>query len=171
MNITQRGYAIVLSAHDDGGHRDLLGIYNRQFRAHVDVRTVRDRVVQCGNSLGKGVHDFGIGGIRVIAGEVFDVAVDLRRSSPTFGKWVGATLSANDKRMLWIPPGFAHGFLVTSDFAEFLYKATDYYAPEHERTLAWNDPTLAIAWPINGEPVLSRKDVNGAPFAEAETYS
>ena len=109
--------------------------------------------------------------VRVIAGEVFDVAVDLRRSSPTFGKWVGATLSADDKRMLWIPPGFAHGFLVTSDFAEFLYKATDYYAPEHERTLAWNDPTLAIAWPINGEPVLSRKDVNGAPFAEAETYS
>ena len=107
----------------------------------------------------------------MIAGGVFDVAVDLRRSSPTFGKWVGATLSADDKRMLWIPPGFAHGFLVTSDFAEFLYKATDYYAPEHERTLAWNDPTLAIAWPINGEPVLSRKDVNGAPFAEAETYS
>ena len=108
--------------------------------------------------------------VRVISGEVFDVVVDLRRSSPTFGRWTGETLSADNKRMLWIPPGFAHGFLVTSDYAEFLYKATDYYAPEHERTIAWNDPALAIAWPINGEPVLSRKDVNGTPFADADTY-
>lgn len=108
--------------------------------------------------------------VRVIAGEVFDVAVDLRRSSATFGKWVGATLSADNKRMLWIPPGFAHGFLVTSDYAEFLYKATDYYAPEHERTLAWNDRRLAIDWPTDREPVLSRKDANGTPLADAETY-
>ena len=88
--------------------------------------------------------------VRVISGEVFDVAVDLRRSSPTFGRWIGAILSADNKRLLWVPPGFAHGFLVTSGDAEFLYKATDYYAPQHERTLAWNDPTLAIDWPIDG---------------------
>jgi len=108
--------------------------------------------------------------VRVISGEVFDVAVDLRRSSPTFGKWVGATLSADNKRMLWIPPGFAHGFLVTSGYAEFLYKATDYYAPEHERTLAWNDPKLGIAWPINRAPVLSGKDAKGTQLMDAETY-
>lgn len=108
--------------------------------------------------------------VRVIFGEVFDVAVDLRRSSPTFGKWVGANLSADNKRMLWIPPGFAHGFVVTSDYAEFLYKATDYYAPEHERTLAWNDPELAIEWPIDREPILSGRDANGTPLPDAETY-
>jgi dTDP-4-dehydrorhamnose 3,5-epimerase len=108
--------------------------------------------------------------VRVIAGEVFDVVVDLRRSSPTFGKWAGESLSAENKRMLWIPPCFAHGFVVTSDYAEFIYKSTDYWAPEHERTLAWDDPTLAIDWPITGEPALSQKDARGVPFANAETY-
>jgi len=108
--------------------------------------------------------------VRVIAGEVFDVVVDLRRSSPTFGKWAGESLSAENKRMLWIPPCFAHGFVVTSDYAEFIYKSTDYWAPEHERTLAWDDPTLAIDWPITGEPALSQKDAKGTPFANAETY-
>ncbi len=108
--------------------------------------------------------------IRVIAGEVFDVAVDMRSSSPTFGKWVGATLSAENKRVAWISPGFAHGFLVTSDYAEVLYKATDYWEPEFERTLAWDDPTLAIDWPLVGAPILSQKDANGTPFADAETY-
>jgi dTDP-4-dehydrorhamnose 3,5-epimerase len=108
--------------------------------------------------------------VRVAVGEVFDVAVDLRRSSPTFGKWEGVCLSADNKRMLWIPAGFAHGFLVTSEHAEFLYKTTDYWMPEHERAVAWNDPDLAIGWPLQGAPVLSAKDANGVPLARAETY-
>lgn len=108
--------------------------------------------------------------VRVVAGEVFDVAVDLRRGSPTLGRWVGVTLSAANKRQLWIPPGFAHGFYVTSETAEFLYKCTDFYAPEHERSLRWDDPQLAIAWPLVGgaAPTLSAKDAAGVPFAEAE---
>lgn len=108
--------------------------------------------------------------VRVIAGEVFDVAVDLRRSSPTFGQWVGYLLSAENKRMLWVPPGFAHGFCVTSEVAEFLYKTTDYWYPEHERCLAWNDPDLSIAWPLPGEPVLAAKDSAGVNLREAEVY-
>ncbi len=109
--------------------------------------------------------------VRVTAGEVYDVAVDLRRSSPTFGQWVGYTLSAANRRMAWIPPGFAHGFCVTSDSAEFLYKTTDYYSPVHERTLLWNDPQLAIPWPLSGKPLLAGKDVSGTPLAQAETYA
>ena len=109
--------------------------------------------------------------VRVTAGEVYDVAVDLRRSSPTFGRWVGFTLSAADKRMAWIPPGFAHGFLVTSDSAEFLYKTTDYYSPAHERTLLWNDPQLAIPWPLDGEPLLAAKDKAGTPLALAASFA
>jgi dTDP-4-dehydrorhamnose 3,5-epimerase len=108
--------------------------------------------------------------VRVISGEVFDVAVDLRRSSKTFGRWVGERLSAQNRRMMWIPEGFAHGFLVLSDGAEFLYKTTDYYAPEHERTLLWNDPALGIAWPLSGDPVLKPKDAAGLPLARAETF-
>jgi dTDP-4-dehydrorhamnose 3,5-epimerase len=108
--------------------------------------------------------------VRVVAGEVFDVAVDLRRSSPTFGRWVGERLSAQNRRMMWVPPGFAHGFLVLSESAEFLYKTTDYYAPEHERTLLWNDPALGIAWPLEGEPLLKPKDAAGVPLAQAETF-
>jgi dTDP-4-dehydrorhamnose 3,5-epimerase len=108
--------------------------------------------------------------VRVVAGEVYDVAVDLRRASPTFGRWVGERLSAENHRMLWVPPGFAHGFLVLSDRAEFLYTATDYYAPQHERTLLWNDPALGIAWPLEGEPLLKPKDAAGAPLAQAETF-
>jgi len=107
----------------------------------------------------------------VTSGEVFDVAVDLRRSSPTFGQSVSVLLSAENHRQLWIPPGFAHGFLVTSDSADFLYKATDYYAPEHERALQWNDPALGIDWPLQGEPVLSAKDQLGTPLAQAETFA
>jgi dTDP-4-dehydrorhamnose 3,5-epimerase len=109
--------------------------------------------------------------VRVIAGEVFDVAVDLRRSSPTFGEWTGVILSETNKRILWIPQGFAHGFVVLSSSADFLYKATDYYAPEHERCVLWNDPDLAIDWPLTGEPVLSEKDLRGVPFSQAETYA
>ncbi|HAT33127.1 MAG TPA: dTDP-4-dehydrorhamnose 3,5-epimerase [Janthinobacterium sp.] len=109
--------------------------------------------------------------VRVTAGAVFDVAVDLRKSSATFGCWVGLELSAQNKRQLWIPPGFAHGFMVTSDAAEFLYKTTDYWAPEHERTLLWNDPALGIAWPLDGQPLLSGKDQCGKPLADAEVFA
>ncbi len=108
--------------------------------------------------------------VRVISGEVFDVAVDIRKNSPTFGKWVGEILSAENKRQLWIPEGFAHGFLVLSDTAEFLYKTTDYWAPEHERSIIWNDPELAIAWPLQGEPVLARKDAEGKRLNDADLF-
>lgn len=109
--------------------------------------------------------------VRVIAGEVFDVSVDIRKSSPTFGKWIGETLSAENKHILWIPEGFAHGFLVLSDVAEFIYKTTDYWAPEYERTIIWNDPNLAINWKNDVEPVISGKDANGVLFANAELFA
>ena len=109
--------------------------------------------------------------VRVIIGEVFDVAVDIRKSSPTFGRWTGALLSAENKKQFWVPEGFAHGFVVLSEVAEFLYLATDYYAPEHERAIRWNDPQLDIEWPIAGEPVLSPKDSDAALLAEAELYT
>jgi len=109
--------------------------------------------------------------VRVVAGEVFDVAVDIRKSSPTFGHWVGEILSAENKKQMWVPEGFAHGFVVLSDAAEFLYKTTDYWAPEHERCIAWNDTSLAINWPIQGGPVLSGKDAQGAAFKTAEVFA
>lgn len=108
--------------------------------------------------------------VRTAVGEVYDVAVDLRRKSPSFGQWVGCLLSAENKRQLWVPPGFAHGFLVVSEFAEFLYKTTDYWYPEFERTIIWNDPTLAIDWPISGDPVLAKKDSAGLALDEADTF-
>jgi len=108
--------------------------------------------------------------VRVAQGEVFDVAVDLRRSSPHFGKCAGVILSAENKRQLWVPEGFAHGFLVTSDSAEFLYKTTDYWYPEHERSLLWNDPALAIQWPLGGAPQLAAKDQAGKALADAESF-
>lgn len=108
--------------------------------------------------------------VRVVSGEVFDVAVDIRRSSPTFGRWVGERLSAENRRMMWVPVGFAHGFVVLSEKAEFLYKTTDYYAPEHERTLLWNDPEVAISWPFEGEPILKEKDARGVRLGRAETF-
>jgi dTDP-4-dehydrorhamnose 3,5-epimerase len=108
--------------------------------------------------------------VRVVAGEVFDVAVDIRKSSPTFGQWVGCLLSAENKRIFWVPPGFAHGFLVLSEAAEFLYKTTDYYAPQYERSILWNDPDLAIDWPGTGEPILSAKDKAGQPLKSAEVF-
>jgi dTDP-4-dehydrorhamnose 3,5-epimerase len=108
--------------------------------------------------------------VRAVVGAVYDVAVDLRRSSPNFGRAAGVELSADDKRMLWIPPGFAHGFVVLSDVAEFLYKTTDFWHPEHERTLLWSDPALHIDWPLDGEPVVAAKDAAGAPLASAQTY-
>jgi dTDP-4-dehydrorhamnose 3,5-epimerase len=108
--------------------------------------------------------------VRVTEGEVFDVAVDLRKSSATFGRWAGARLSADNKRQMWIPPGFAHGFVVLSEFADFLYKTTDYYAPEHERCIKWDDPELAIEWQYPDSPLVSEKDARGAPFMEADVF-
>lgn len=109
--------------------------------------------------------------VRVISGAVFDVAVDLRRSSPTFGRWVGVDLTAENKRQLWVPPGFAHGFVVTSESAEFLYKTTDYYAPEFERSLRWDDPAVGVVWPVEGAPQLSAKDSAAISLAEAEVFA
>jgi dTDP-4-dehydrorhamnose 3,5-epimerase len=109
--------------------------------------------------------------VRVTQGEVFDVAVDLRRSSPTFGQWAGMVLSAENKRQLWIPPGFAHGFLVISESAEFLYKTTDYYHPEHERSLLWNDPMVGILWPVERNPLLSVKDSTACKLDTAEVFA
>ncbi len=108
--------------------------------------------------------------VRVVSGKVFDVGVDIRRDSPTFGKWAGVELSAENKRIFWLPPGLAHGFLVLSETADFLYKATDYYAPESERTILWNDADLAIDWPLAGDPILSSKDAAGKGFCEAEVF-
>lgn len=108
--------------------------------------------------------------VRVVAGEVFDVAVDLRRQSPTFGHWVGVNLSAENKRQLWVPAGFAHGFLVLKEGTEFLYKTTDYYAPQHERCIRWNDPEIGIEWPLAADPVLSAKDQQGLDFSKAEVF-
>jgi dTDP-4-dehydrorhamnose 3,5-epimerase len=108
--------------------------------------------------------------VRVIAGAVYDVAVDIRKSSPTFGQHVGVHLSADNKRIFWVPPGFAHGFLVLSEMAEFVYKCTEYYAPEYDRTLLWNDPVLGIEWPLDGAPELSIKDIEGKTLAEAEVF-
>ena len=109
--------------------------------------------------------------VRVVAGEVFDVAVDLRRDSPTFGQWTGAYLSAENRLQMWIPEGFAHGFVVTSDSAEFLYKTTDFWAPQYERCLQWNDPSVGIQWPLSAEPTLSAKDQIGKSLAEAEVFA
>lgn len=108
--------------------------------------------------------------VRAVAGEIFDAVVDIRRSSPTFGLWVGEHLSAENKKMIWIPAGLAHGFAVLSEYADFLYKTTDYWAPQHERTLLWNDPDLAIAWPLAGEPILAAKDSAGKRLSEAEVF-
>jgi len=108
--------------------------------------------------------------VRVVRGAVFDVAVDIRKSSPTFGQWVGVELTEENHKQLWVPEGFAHGFVVVSESADFLYKTTDYYAPEHERTLLWNDPAVGVAWPLEGAPVLKPKDAAGTPLSDAEKF-
>lgn len=108
--------------------------------------------------------------VRVISGAIFDVVVDIRASSPFFGRWIGVELSAENRRQLWVPPGFAHGFVVTSDNAECLYKTTEYWSPEHERSILWNDPALAIEWPLSGTPMLSGKDSQGKLLADAEVF-
>lgn len=142
--------------------------------AGIDAEFVQDNHSRSGHGVLRGLHyqvEHAQGKlVRVIEGEVLDVAVDLRRSSPTFGRHVALTLSAANRRMLFIPPGFAHGFLVVSDTAEFLYKTTDYWYPEHERTLLWSDPALRIAWPAGIVPVLAPKDAAGTPFAAADCY-
>ena len=109
--------------------------------------------------------------VRVARGRVFDVALDIRRGAPTFGRWVGAELSEDNQAQLWVPPGFAHGFVVLSESADFLYKTTDFYAPEHERCILWNDPALAIDWRLEGAPLLSAKDAQGLPLARAEVFA
>ena len=143
--------------------------------AGVDATFVQDNHSRSSRGVLRGLHyqiEHAQGKlVRVIAGAVLDVSVDLRKSSPTFGRHVAITLSDADKRMLWIPPGFAHGFLVLSETAEFLYKTTDYWFPAHERTLLWSDPALNIAWPLDGAPTLAAKDAAGAPLATAALYA
>jgi len=148
----------------------------RQFLEAVggDWRFVQDNISASAANVLRGIH-YQLGRpqgklVQVLSGEVFDVAVDLRRSSPAFGQWVGVVLSAGNRRQVWIPPGFGHGFLVTGSEATVAYKTTDYYAPAEERTIAWDDPDLAIAWPLSGRPILSAKDAAGRRLAEAEVY-
>jgi len=152
-------------------------IYNeREFaeQAGINARFVQDNHSRSIRNVLRGLH-YQIQQpqgklVRVTMGEVYDVIVDIRRSAPTFGEYSINILSDRNKRMLWIPPGFAHGFLVTSDYAEFLYKTTDYWAPRHERCIVWNDPHLNIPWPLKGEPLLSGKDRQGLSFREAEVF-
>ena len=140
----------------------------------LDVNFVQDNHSKSGKGVLRGLH-YQIQHpqgklVRVTQGAVFDVVVDMRRSSPHFGKWVGVELSAENKRQLWVPPGFAHGFVVISDTAEFLYKTTDYWYPEYERSLLWCDATVGVQWPLEGEPKLAAKDAAGKVFAEADTF-
>ena len=150
--------------------------YNRRALAELglDLEFVQDNHSRSAKDVLRGLHYQIVHPqgklVRVVVGEVYDVAVDLRRGSKTFGQWTGQTLSAENKRMMWVPPGFAHGFCVTSEYAEFLYKTTDYWHPEHERSLLWNDPDLKIDWPVSAEPLLAAKDRAGLPLREAETY-
>jgi dTDP-4-dehydrorhamnose 3,5-epimerase len=147
----------------------------REFeRAGIRARFVQDNHTRSEKGVLRGLH-YQVRQpqgklVRVISGEIFDVAVDIRRNSPTFGKFAGRRLDALARAMLWIPPGFAHGFCVLSDFAEVLYKATDFYAPEHERCIVWSDPDIGIEWPLSGVPKLSAKDAAGKQLKDAETY-
>jgi dTDP-4-dehydrorhamnose 3,5-epimerase len=142
--------------------------------AGLEAEFVQDNHSRSGHNVLRGLHyqvEHAQGKlVRVCVGEVFDAVVDIRRSSPTFGRSVGMMLSAENQRMLWIPPGFAHGFLVVSESADFLYKTTDYWYPEHERTLLWSDTALAIAWPLDGAPTVAAKDAVGRPLASADVY-
>ena len=158
----ERGF--FMESFNQRGFRDATGL---------DLQFVQDNHSRSARNVLRGLHYQVVQPqgklVRVVAGEVFDVAVDIRPGSPTFGKWAGEILSAANKRQLWVPPGLAHGFLVLSETADFLYKTTDYYAPAHERCIAWNDPTLAIDWPLNGQiPLLSAKDVAGTAFLKAD---
>lgn len=161
-------------------HRDARGFFyeshnERAFAQHVaDVRFVQDNCSRSGKHVLRGLH-YQVSEpqgklVSVLSGEVFDAAVDLRRGSRTFGQWTGNILSAQSRQCIWIPPEFAHGFLVLSDFAEVHYKTTAYWAPRHERCIVWNDPDLAIAWPLSIEPILSDRDRAGASFRDADVY-
>lgn len=161
---------------------DARGFFFESFNARdfaqctgLDVQFVQDNHSKSAKGVLRGLHyqiEHPQGKlVRVTQGEVFDVAVDLRRSSPHFGKWEGVLLSAENKRQLWIPPGFAHGFLVTSESAEFLYKTTDYWYPEHERSLLWNDPVVGVQWPVAAPPLLAAKDQAGLPLQSAATFA
>jgi len=159
---------------DDRGF--FLESYNERNFAEIGIREhfVQDNHSYSARNVIRGLH-YQVGTpqgklVRVVTGEILDVALDLRRSSPTFGKWQSFTLSGENKRMLWIPSGFAHGFRVVSEAAHVLYKATDFYAPEQERTVAWNDPQLKIDWQLQVEPIVSAKDQQGASFGESETF-
>jgi dTDP-4-dehydrorhamnose 3,5-epimerase len=142
----------------------------------INTKFVQDNHSRSGKNVLRGLH-YQIQQtqgklLRVVAGEIFDIAVDIRKSSPTFGKWIGCLLSGENKRQFWVPPGFAHGFLVVSDSADVLYKATDYYAPQHDRCILWNDPDIGIDWPLNGaEPILSAKDQAGQLLKSAEVFA
>jgi dTDP-4-dehydrorhamnose 3,5-epimerase len=161
---------------DDRGH--FFESYNRRVLAKsagIDLEFVQENQSRSSRNVLRGLH-YQIRQpqgklVRVLNGSIFDVAVDMRASSPTFGRWVGIHLSAENQRTVWIPPGFAHGFLVLSDSADFLYKVTDYWAPGHERGLRWNDPDLAIDWPHSGTPILSPKDEAAPLFKDAERYA
>jgi dTDP-4-dehydrorhamnose 3,5-epimerase len=159
---------------DDRGF--FLESYNERTFAEIGIRErfVQDNHSYSGRNVIRGLH-YQIRQpqgklVRVVTGEILDVVLDLRRSSPTFGKWQSFTLSGENKRMLWIPLGLAHGFRVVSETAHALYKATDFYAPEHERAVAWNDPQLKIDWQLEGEPIVSGKDQRGIPFQQAPTF-
>ena len=149
----------------------------REFAEHVEagVEFVQDNHSRSARGVLRGLHYQIVHAqgklVRVVEGEVFDVAVDIRKSSPNFGKWVGVILSEENHRQLWVPPGFAHGFVVLSESAQFLYKTTDYWFPEHERSIVWNDPEIAIEWPIDFEPLLAAKDAAGKRLAEAEHFA
>ena len=174
---TEHPEVLVLEPKVHGDHR---GFFLETFRASVFAEKglpdvfVQDNHSKSGPGILRGLH-YQIKQpqgklVRCIAGEVFDVAVDIRRSSPQFGKWVGVRLSADNKKALWVPPGFAHGFLVLSDGAEITYKCTTYYAPEHDRSLLWNDPELAIAWPSTAQVILSDKDKNAPTLRAADLF-
>jgi dTDP-4-dehydrorhamnose 3,5-epimerase len=162
-------------------HRDPRGLFFETFNRRVlrdvlgmDVDFVQDNHSRSTRNVLRGLHyqiEQAQGKlVRCVIGEVFDVAVDLRGRSPSFGRWIGHTLSAENHRMLWIPPGFAHGFLVLSDTADFLYKSTGYWAPQFERTVIWNDPDIGIDWPLEGQPILAKKDSDGRPLAVADRF-
>ncbi len=179
MKVTPTGFCEVLLL-EPRVFGDARGFFyeswnEREFeRTGIRARFVQDNHSRSGRGVLRGLH-YQIRQpqgklIRVVAGEIFDVAVDIRRSSPTFGRWEGVRLNAESHKMLWIPVGFAHGFCVLSDFAEILYKATEFYAPEDERCILWNDPDLHIDWPLPGTPVLSAKDVAGTRLRDVEVF-
>lgn len=163
-------------------HVDERGFFMESYNARafreatgLDVQFVQDNHSRSLRNVLRGIHYQVVKPqgklVRVVSGTVFDVAVDLRRSSPTFGRWVGYELSAQNKLQMWIPPGFGHGFVVLSESADFLYKTTDYWIGEHDRTVRWDDPTLAIGWPLRGAPVLAEKDATAPLLASAETFA